>query len=153
MTRAVQRVGIALLAALLVGGVAAAGPKARRVKLYRAGEVFCTSRALVWGTGTVVVRDRCYVVGLVRDREGTFLAFLDPEVRIPPGQLVRLTTPAGAKLRGRIFYLVPVQTVVAIPVGTLVVVPVRVEEEGSRLTVILTGPQAPNLTVVFSVRL
>lgn len=93
------------------------------------------------------------MVGLVRDREGTFLAFLDPEVRIPPGQLVRLSTPAGAKLRGRIFYLVPVQTVVAIPVGTLVVVPVRVEEEGSRLTVILTGPQAPDLTVVFSVRL
>lgn len=151
--RVVQRVGVALLAVLLVGGVAVAGPKARRVKLYRAGEVFCISRALVWGTGAVVVRDRCYVVGLVRDREGTFLAFLDPEVRIPPGQLVRLSTPAGAKLRGRIFYLVPVQTVVAIPVGTLVVVPLRVEEEGSRLTVILTGPQAPNLTVVFSVRL
>lgn len=53
-----QRVGVALLAVLLVGGVAVAGPKARRVKLYRAGEVFCTSRVLVWGTGAVV-RDRC----------------------------------------------------------------------------------------------
>lgn len=146
-------VAVASLAALLAAGVAAAGPKARRVKLYRAGEVFCTSRALVWGTGAVVVRNRCYAVGLVREREGTFLAFLDPEVRIPPGQLVRLSTPAGAKLRGRIFYLIPVQTVVAIPVGTLVIVPIRVEEEGSWLTVILTGPQAPSLRVVFSVRL
>jgi hypothetical protein len=151
--RVVRGLALALVAVALAAGVAAARPKARRVKLYRAGEVFCTDRVLVWGTGAVVVRDRCYVVGLVRNREGTFLAFLDPAVHVPPGQIVRLSTPAGAKLRGRIFYLVPVQAVVAVPVDTLVIVPVRVEEEDSRLTVILTGPQAPNLTVIFSVRL
>ncbi|MCS7236487.1 MAG: hypothetical protein RMM30_11020 [Armatimonadota bacterium] len=150
--RVVRGLTLALVAVAVVAGVAAAKPKARRVKLYRAGEVFCTERTLVWGTGAVVIRDRCYVVGLVRNREGTFLAFLDPAVQVPPGQIVRLSTPAGAKLRGRIFYLVPVQTVVAVPVDTLVIVPVRIEEEDSRLTVILTGPQAPNLTVIFSVR-
>ena len=32
-------------------------------------------------------------------REGAFLAFLDPGVHLPPGQLVRLNTPAGAKLQ------------------------------------------------------
>lgn len=151
--RAVRGLVLALAVAAVAAAAAAAGPKVKRVKLFRAGEVFCTSRALVWGTGSVVVRDRCYLMGLVRKPEGTFLAFLDPEVRIPPGQLVRLNTPAGAKLRGRIFYLVPVQTVVAVPVDTLVIVPIRVEDEGPRLTVVVTGPQAPNLTVVFSVRL
>jgi len=151
--RAVRGLVLALAVILLAAGVGVAKPKARRVKLYRAGEVFCTNRALVWGAGAVVVQDRCYVVALVRKADGTFLAFLDPEVRIPPGQLVRLGTPAGAKLRGRIFYLVPVRAVVAVPVDTLVIVPVRVEEEDSRLTVILTGPQAPNLTVIFQARL
>lgn len=149
--RAVRGMVLALAVALVAAAAAEAKP--RRVKLYRAGEVFCPSRALVWGGGSVVVQDRCYLVGLVRKPEGTFLAFLDPDVRIPPGQLVRLNTPAGAKLHGRIFYLVPVQTVVAVPVDTLVIVPVRVEDEGSRLTVVLTGPQAPSLTVIFSVRL
>jgi hypothetical protein len=134
--RAVRGLVLALAVVLLAAGVGVAKPKARRVKLYRAGEVFCTNRALVWGAGAVVVQDRCYVVALVRKADGTFLAFLDPEVRIPPGQLVRLGTP-----------------VVAVPVDTLVIVPVRVEEEDSRLTVILTGPQAPNLTVIFQARL
>ncbi len=151
--RVARGVAVALALVLMVAPVAGAKPKGRRVKLYRAGEVFCTGRTLVWGAGSVVVRDRCYVVGLVRNREGTFLAFLDPGVPVPPGQAVRLNTPAGAKLRGRIFALVPVQAVVAVPVDTLVVVPVRVEEEDARLVVVLTGPQAPNLTVVFHVRL
>ncbi|MER3455784.1 MAG: hypothetical protein C4303_01075 [candidate division GAL15 bacterium] len=151
--RIVRAIAVVLAGSVLVGGVASAKPKEQRVKLYRAGETFCTSRTLVWGTGAVVVEDRCYVVALVRKPEGTFVAFLDPGVHVPPGQLVRLNTPAGAKLRGRIFYLVPVRTVVAVPVNTLVVVPIRVEEEGSRLNLILTAPQAPTLTVVFSVRL
>ncbi len=151
--RTVRVVAVALLAVALVAPGVGAGSKFRRVKHYRAGEVFCASRALVAVGNGVVIRERCYVVALLRDGRGTFLAFLDPEVRIPPGQLVRLSTPAGAKLRGRIFYLVPVRTVVAVPVDTLVIVPVRVEEEDSRLTVILTGPQAPNLTVIFQARL
>jgi hypothetical protein len=133
--------------------MAVAMPKARRVKLYPAGEVFCASRTLVWGAGSVVIRDGCYVVALVRQREGAFLAFLDPGVHLPPGQLVRLNTPAGAKLRGRIFYLVPVQIAMGIPVDALVIVPIRVVEEEPRLLVIVTGPEAPNLTVIFSVRL
>jgi len=151
--RAEAVVGVVLALLMVAVAVAEAKPKGRRAKLYRAGEVFCTSHALVWGTGSVVIRDRCYVIGLLRSRDGTFLAFLDPAAPVPPGQLVRLNTPAGAKLRGRIFYLVPVQTVVAVPLDTLVVVPMRVEEDEGRVTVILTGPRAPNLTVVFSVRL
>jgi hypothetical protein len=38
-------------------------------------------------------------------------------------------------------------------VDALVIVPIRVVEEDSRLLVIVTGPEAPNLTVIFSVRL
>lgn len=151
--RLVRTLAVAVAVVFLAVGVVEAKPKGRKARLYRAGEVFCTGHALVWGPGAVVIRDRCYRVGLLRRHDGTFLAFLDPGVSIPPGQLVRLGTPAGAKLRGRIFYLVPVRTVVAVPLDTLVVVPMRVEEEEGRLTVILTGPHAPNLTVVFSVRL
>lgn len=151
--RTMRAVAMALLAVAVAVPAVWAGPKSRRVKHYRAGEVFCVSHALVATGSGVVIRERCYVVGIVRNSRGTFLAFLDPGVRIPPGQVVRLSTPAGAKLRGRIFYLVPLQAVVAAPVDTLVVVPMQVEDEGSRLTVILSGPSRPNLTEVFSVRL
>jgi len=151
--RTVRVVAVALLAVALVAPGVGAGPKFRRVKHYRAGEMFCASHALVAVGNGVVIRERCYVVALLRDGRGTFLAFLDPGARIPPGQLVRLSTPAGAKLRGRIFYLVPVQAAVAVPMDTLVVVPMRVEDEGSRLVVVLSGPSQPNLTVVFNVRL
>lgn len=151
--RTVRVVAMALLAVAVAVPAVWAGPKFRRVKHYRAGEVFCASHALVAIDSGVLIRERCYVVGIVRNSRGTFLAFLDPGVWIPPGQVVRLSTPAGAKLRGRIFYLVPVQAVVAVPMDTLVVVPMRVEDEGSRLTVILSGPSQLTLTVVFSVRL
>ncbi len=151
--RAVRVLAVILLAVMLGATVVWARPKVRRVKHYQAGEVFCASHALMAVGDRVLIRERCYVVGLLRDSRGTFLAFLDPGVRLPPGQLVRLTTPAGEKVRGRIFYLVPVRAVVAVPLDTLILVPIRVEDEGSRLIVILTGPGQPNLTVVFNVRL
>lgn len=140
------------------GGPKGAGPpggpgRPARVLVREAGQPFCPSSALVYGT-TVIPGGRCYTLAILHDVRGTFLAFLAPDARIPPGQLVRLTTPAGPKLRGRIFFLVPVQTtVVVIPVNTITLVATRIEDFGPRLAVVVVGTPAPNLTVVFSVQL
>ncbi len=135
--------------------VALAGPKAKRVavKGYAAGEVFCVSNPLVAVPGSVVIQaGRCYRIGILRTFEGTFLAFLDPDYHLPPGQLVRLRTPAGLKLRGRIFYLVPIQAVVGIPVDSFLLVPIRVEDLGPRLVIVVTDTSLPRIVVRFEVR-
>jgi hypothetical protein len=91
---------------------------------------------------------------VTRESRGTFLAFLAPGAKIPPGQLVRLNTPAGAKLKGRIFYLVPIQpSVVILPVNNVMLVATRVEDYGSRMSLTVIGTPAPNLTAIFTVRL
>jgi hypothetical protein len=129
------------------------GPKPLKVKVHERGELFCPSAALVYGS--VLVRPgRCYLLAVTRESRGTFLAFMAPEAKIPPGQLVRLNTPAGAKLKGRIFYLVPIQpSVVIVPVNNVMLIGTRVEDFGSRMSLTVIGTPAPNLTVVFSVRL
>jgi hypothetical protein len=155
--------GLALGLALVLGLAAAvaAGPgprhprelKPAKVKIHQRGDLFCPQAALVYGS-TVVRSGRCYVLAVTRDARGTFLAFIAPEAKIPPGQLVRLTTPAGAKVKGRIFYLVPIQpSVIIVPVNTVMLVGTRVEDFGSRMSVTVIGTPAPNLTVVFSARL
>jgi hypothetical protein len=93
------------------------------------------------------------MLSVLRNDGGTFLAFVSPNAKIPPGQLVRLNTPAGPKLNGRMF-LVPIQTnVVPIPVNTVTLVATRIEDFGSRLAIVLVGTPTPNLTIVFSVQL
>ena len=74
------------------------------------GELFCPAAALVYGNIIIPAR-QCYVLSVLRDDRRTFLAFVPPDAHIPPGQLVRLNTPAGPKLKGRMF-LVPIQTAV-----------------------------------------
>jgi len=151
------RMGLLALGLVLILGVGGdARPKWKepKVRLLAPGETFCVSDRLVAPNGRIVIQEgRCYRLAILRNREGTFLAFLDPTVRIPPGQLVRLSTPAGPKLRGRIFYLVPVQAVTVIPVDTIVLVPVRVEDLGPSLIVIVTNSSLPRITVWFEVRL
>ena len=75
----------------------------------------------------------------LRDDRRTFLAFVPPDAHIPPGQLVRLNTPAGPKPKGRMF-LVPIQTaVVLVPVNTVTLVATRIEDIGARLAITLVG--------------
>ena len=129
------------------------GEKPLRVFSQQPGQRFCPSSALVLGN-IVIPAGRCYTLLLVRETGGTFLAFAAPDLGIPPGQLVRLTTPAGAKLRGRIFFLVPIQTTtVLIPVNTITLVSVRVEDFGPKVAFVVVGRPSPGVTVVFSVRL
>jgi hypothetical protein len=106
----------------------------------------------VYGNIIIPAR-RCYVISVLRDDRRTFLAFVPPDAHIPPGQLVRLNTPAGPKLKGRMF-LVPIQpAVVLVPVNTVTLVATRIEDTGPRLAITLVGVPAPNLTVIFSVYL
>lgn len=148
---------VIVLAAVSVAG-AAPGPKGPKIpkplkiKTYTQGQVFCPWVGLVFG-GVFIQAGRCYQVLVLYDSRGAFLAFAAPEAKIPPGQLVRLNTPAGAKTKGRIFYFVPIRTTaVVIPAGTISPVGFRVEDLGSRLTITVIGNPAPNLIVVFTVR-
>lgn len=132
-------------------GLAAPANKPRAVT-YEPGQQFCPSRVLLVGK-VVVQPGRCYALLVLRDNRGTFLAFASPEAKIPPGQLVRLTTPAGAKLRGHIFYLVPiVPTVAIVPVGVVTSIAFQSIDEGPRLSLTIIGTPSPNLTVIFTVR-
>lgn len=127
--------------------------KPAKVKDYKAGELFCPAGVLVFGN-IVIQSGRCYLLFVLREDRGTFLAFAAPDAKIPPGQLVRLHTPAGAKLRGRIFYLVPMRTNAAVvPMDSVMLVAVRADDFGPQLSLTIVGTPAPNLTVIFSVRM
>lgn len=153
MIRAIAVLLSLILALALTATLSAApGPKAKpiKVKVVPAGELFCPSIALIFDA-IIIQSGRCYTLFVLRDSRGSFLAFAAPEARIPPGQLVRLTTPAGAKLKGRIFYLIPLRAnVVLVPLNTVILVPVRIDDFGPSLTITLTNA---NVSVTFRVRL
>jgi hypothetical protein len=153
---AMRQTRFAVLAVVVLTPVlvatAQAGPRVGHGKemVVQQGKVFCPSTALIYGN-IVVQPGRCYTLAVLRNTQGTFLAFAEPGIRIPPGQLVRLTTPAGAKLKGRIFYLVPIQTTaVLVPVNAVTLLPVRVVDEGPRVSLTIISTLTPNLTVIFN---
>ena len=81
----------------MVGGQSAGPDKSRpakpaKIKIHAQGEIFCPAAALVFGD-MVISPSRCYVVYVLRDSRGTFLAFAPRDAKIPPGQLV-LGSPA-----------------------------------------------------------
>lgn len=146
---------VLVLATASLGGPGGPGPKGGKpvVKTLEKGQAFCPSSALVLGS-IVVQPGRCYVLLLLHDSRGTFLAFAAPDTKIPPGQLVRMNTPAGAKLNGRIFFLVPIHTTaVLVPTNSATVVATRIEDSGPHLSITLVDTPVPNLTVIFDVRL
>ncbi len=151
---------LALLAALTVALAAPpsalAGPKKKplRVVGVAANHAFCPSRALVAGN-VVIQPGRCYNFLVTRNSAGTFLAFAPAgPAFISPGHVIRLRTPVGARVRGRILYLVPIRPAVAIvPLDTIAPVAVRVEDFGPSLAMTLVSTPSPGQVVVFSVRL
>ncbi len=137
---------------LALVATAQAGPRVVRERevVVQQGKVFCPSTVLIHGN-IVIQPGRCFTLAVLRNVQGTFLAFAEPGIGIPPGQLVRLTTPAGAKLRGRIFFLVPIQTTaILVPVNTIALVPVRVEDFGPRVSITIINTPSPNLTIIFN---
>ena len=151
--------GIALTLALLVtfagiGAPVLAGPEPGDTAAAARAEkqaTYCPGVRLVAG-GIAIQSGRCYVLFVLRDRRGLFLAFAQPGLRIPPGQLVRLNTPAGAKVKGRIFYLVPIRASgLVVPVDHIVLTAIRVQEVGSRVVITLS-PGGTRVTVDFERR-
>jgi len=100
------------------------------------GQGFCFQRNLVFGN-IVITGGRCYTFYILRMSTGTFLGFGPPnQVLIPPGQLVRLHTPAGAKVKGRLFYLVPLQVqVIRIPMNSIQFVAVQVSTQANHVII------------------
>jgi len=118
--------------------VAVGKPKADEVR--RQGDAYCFDRAMSLGN-VVVAGGRCYTFYLMRTSGGSFLGFGPPgPPMIPPGQLVRMGTPAGAKLRGRMFYTVPLpRPLTGIPVGAIRFTNVRIVWESGRIVIYVPG--------------
>jgi hypothetical protein len=91
-------------------------------------------------SGSVVIpAGQCFMLSVLRDRTGTFLAFVPPGEHIPPGQLVRLNTPAGPKLRGRLF-LIPISVGGAlVPLNTRTLVAAQIVQLATGVRFLLTG--------------
>ena len=128
------------------------GPPGHNATARPAGQAYCPAAALVYGS-VIIPGGRCYLISVLRDARGTFLAFAPEDTHIPPGQLVRLNTPAGPKLKGRLF-LVPIQTTaVIVPVNTVTLVATQIQDSGAHLSVTVVGTPVPNLVVIFNVQI
>lgn len=129
----------------------APGEPVPRMEDLDARQAYCPHTVLAVG-GIIIRGDRCYTLLVLRDARGIFLAFADPSVKIPPGQLVRLRTPAGAKVKGRIFYLVPLRVSPGlVPLDAVVPAAARVTRSGSQVTIIITS-LGPGASVVFRIK-
>jgi len=142
-------------------------------KDFERGQAFCPAHALVVG-GTLIQSGRCYVLAVLRNNHGTFLAYLNPSVERSRGP-VRLNSEDGQRLSKKVIYLVPIGaagiSAAVIPVNTVRLVGIheedRDEEEGEndneehnnvgqgnqKVVLVVTGIPIPNLAVTFIVRL
>lgn len=113
----------------------------------RQGDAYCFDRPMSLGN-VVVAGGRCYTFYLVRTSGGSFLGFGPPgPPMIPPGQIVRMGTPAGAKLKGRMFYTVPLpRPLTGIPVGSIRFINVRIAWESGRIVIYIPGITAGGST-------
>lgn len=141
-----------------------ANAKDKHVKVteYEQGHAYCPQRTLVIGS-TIVPAGRCYKLAVLRDNRGAFLAFMNPAIRLPSKGIERLNDSEGRKVRGQIFFLVPIQTtnqIALIPVNSIQLVRLREEDEEnededqvqvnrSKLIVGLPNLPIPNVTVTF----
>jgi hypothetical protein len=144
----------------------------KKSKDFEKGQAFCPSHVLVVG-GTLIQPGRCYVLAVLRNERGTFLAFLNPSVERSRGP-IRLNSEDGHRVSTQVIYLVPIGatgiSTVVIPVNTVRLVGIheedRDEEEGEdenngynvgpgnqKVVLVVTGIPIPNLAVTFVVRL
>jgi len=163
---------IAVFLAVSIPGPAFADHK--RPKHHQKGQVYCPTQVMVVGK-VVVQPGRCYLLAVVRDGRGTFLAFVNPKVKIQ-SRRVHLDSDEGRKIRGQIIFQVPLAAtglgVMTIPLNTVQLVQVQEryehdkdddddddddrKREGRRkdkekVTLVVTGVPIPNLSVTFVV--
>ena len=116
----------------------------------KAGQAFCPGVALAFRS-VVIPSGRCYLMAVMRDRRGMFLAFAPNDAHIMPGSLVRLDTPAGAKLMAHLL-LVPVPTYSFLaPMNTIALVSTQIEDAGMHFSIQVVETLVPNLVVLFDV--
>lgn len=141
-------VGVLILTQLAVA-TAAQSPKATNLGL---GQPFCPTRTIV-NNKVAVKQGNCYILFIMRDTKRTYLAFAPRDAKIAAGQVIRLDTTAGARLRKRILYLVPIKASVEIvPQNSIKMVAVKVDDFGTRVSLTILDTPAQNLVVMFSVR-
>ena len=154
MTRAglLCTVGLLIVGLAVLPAGAGPGPKAGdspgpKGVVHPAGQVYCTNTPLI--SGGVLIPRGCYMLSVLRNPSGTFLAFVLPSAHVPPGQLVRLNTPAGPKRMGRMF-LVPISpTAVLVPMNTLTLVTTQITPIGPQININLIGLPGTVPVVVF----
>ena len=151
--RATRTLSVVLIAALLFAQVAvASAAQPAKVKTVGQGQTYCPSRTIV-NNKIAVKHGACYTLFDMRDAKKTYLAFGPKDAKLAVGQVVRLDTPAGAKLGKRMLYRIPIKAGADIvPVNSIRIVGAKVEDFGTRVSLTILGTPSENLLVMFSVR-
>lgn len=152
--RAVRLLSVGLIAAmLLVPMTLAWGAQPPKVKTVSAGQTYCPSRTIV--NNKIAIRHgACYTLFVMRDAKRTYLVFAAKDAKLAPGQVVRVSTPAGAAVVKKAKYKIPIKASgEVVPAGSIRVVGARVEDFGTRVAIMVLGTPVSSLQVMFSVRL
>jgi hypothetical protein len=116
----------------------------------RAGQAFCPSVPLAY-RAVVIPSGRCYLIAVMRDSSGMFLAFAPEDSKIKPG-LVRLDNTTGSALKPRL-RLVPIALYkVLAPVNTLALVATQIEDAGMHFSIKVVDTPVANLVVTLDVQ-
>jgi hypothetical protein len=116
----------------------------------KAGQAFCPAVPLAYRS-VVIPSGRCYLMAVMRDPRGMFLAFAPDDSPITPGRFVRLDTPAGPKLMARLL-LVPIPTYSFLaPMNTILLVSTQIEDAGMHFSIQVVETLVPNLVVTLDV--
>jgi hypothetical protein len=115
------------------------------------GNGYCFANTLVVA-GITIGGNRCYNFYLLRTTVGNFLGFGPPGPPIvAPGQILRLNTPAGAQIRSRMLYMVPLpaSATTTLPVNAAQFVTLRIGAGAARALIftVPTGGQSVELGV------
>jgi hypothetical protein len=137
---------VLMLAAGAVPIVTGPGPRSLvrlpgEIMSRKAGQAFCPSVPLTYRT-VVIPAGRCYLIGVMRDKRGMFLAFAPEDPQVKPGRLVRLDTPDGP---------IGMYAVLA-PVNTLALVATRIEDAGMQFSIKVVDTPVANLVVMLDVQ-
>src|SRR4030065_1424336 len=106
---ATRTLSVVLIPALLFAQVAvASAAQPAKVKTVGQGQTYCPSRTIV-NNKIAVKHGACYTLFVMRDTKKTYLALGPKDAKLAVGQILRLDTPAGAKLGKRMLYRIPIQ--------------------------------------------
>lgn len=113
----------------------------------------CFEQGLALGP-IIIPGSRCYNFYLLRTDAGGFLGFGPPgPPMIAPGQSVLLNSPAGAQVRNRLMYLIPLPVALtAIPMNSMRSIAVQISGGAGRVVVSIQGASERPIELAFSQR-